>query len=259
MRPLLMNVHGVDAASATKKRTSARALRGGPVRVGLCGPTMGPAAYFESFGVVEVRPPFNDPTAAATLERWRADAPPGFEFVMRAWQVITHGRTEAPKGANEAPDIQSRAFRLSETVMSAWKTTLGCALHLRAGAILFQSPAGFRPTDENAAAMRRFFEAIDRPAATRLLWEPRGPWPDALISFLCRELGLIHVVDPFIRPSVTPRPVYWRLGGSGGRRTSYSDTHLLQLRQWLPTQGDAYVMFANLSGADDARRFLQHS
>jgi uncharacterized protein YecE (DUF72 family) len=255
------SMHGslVAADAPVKRRHGSRRARPETVKVGLCGLTMGAAAYFESFGVVEVQPPFNDPAAAATLERWRADAPPGFEFVMKAWQVITHGRPEGTKGPTESPENQNGAFRLNDAVMSAWKTTLGCALHLRAGAILFQCPAGFRPTEENAAAMRRFFEAIDRPAATRLLWEPRGPWPDALISSLCRELGLIHVVDPFIRPSVTPRPVYWRLGGSGGRRTSYSDSHLLQLKEWLPTQGDAYVMFANVPGADDARRFLQHS
>lgn len=150
---------------------------------------------------------------------------------------------------------RGRRFRLNETVLAAWKTTLACARLLRATAILFQCPASFKPTDENAEAMRAFFAAIDRPPRVQLLWEPRGPWPDELVAALCDELDLVHAVDPFIRPSLTPRLTYWRLHGNGSHYASFTDEELQQLRGWLPSSGEAYVMFNNIPRVEDARRF----
>jgi uncharacterized protein YecE (DUF72 family) len=229
------------------------------VKIGLCGFTIGAAAYFETFEVVEVQQTFYDPPSSATLERWRAQAPPAFEFTMKAWQVITHAGTSRTYRRLKSPFSEKQrsdagGFRVNETVMNAWKTTLGCAKRLGATAILFQCPASFRPTEENAEAMRRFFGGIERPSATRFLWEPRGPWPDDLVASLCDDLGLVHTVDPFIRPSLTPQRVYWRLHGNGSHYASYTDEELAQLRRWLP-ENDAYVMFNNIPRVGDAKRF----
>ncbi|HEU4521062.1 MAG TPA: DUF72 domain-containing protein [Thermoanaerobaculia bacterium] len=231
------------------------------VKVGLCGFTIGASAYFETFRVVEVQQTFYDPPAPLTLERWRAQAPPAFEFTMKAWQVITHAGTSRTYRRLKSPFTEKQraeagGFRLNATVMAAWQTTLACARRLRATAILFQCPASFRPTDENTAAMRRFFAEIDRPGSIRLLWEPRGPWPDDLVSDLCRDLGLVHAVDPFLRPSLTPELVYWRLHGNGSHYASYSDDDLARLRQWLAAGSEAYVMFNNIPRPGDAKRFL---
>lgn len=230
--------------------------------VGLCGFTIGAAAYFETFPVVEVQQTFYDPPAPATLERWRAQAPPAFEFTMKAWQVITHAGTSRTYRRLKSPFTERQkseagGFRLNDTVMAAWKTTLACAKRLRATAILFQCPASFRATDENSAAMRRFFDAIERPAGVRMLWEPRGPWPDDLVSSLCSDLQLVHAVDPFIRPSLTPELTYWRLHGNGSHYASYSDAELRQLRTWLTGVGEAYVMFNNIPRVGDAKRFME--
>ena len=76
--------------------------------------------------------------------------------------------------------------------------------------------------------MRRLFERIERPAA-RLLWEPRGPaWvrERELAVALCRELDLVHVVDPFVTPPDPDMPVYWRLHGITGARHSYTEAEL---------------------------------
>ena len=231
------------------------------LKVGLCGYTIGAAAYFETFGVVEVQQTFYDPPAPLTLERWRAQAPPAFEFTMKAWQVITHAGTSRTYRRLKSPFTERQKseageFRLNDTVLGAWQTTLACAKRLRATAILFQCPASFRATDENDAAMRAFFAAIDRPRAVRLLWEPRGPWPDERVASLCRDLGLVHAVDPFIRPSLTPELTYWRLHGNGSHYASYTDEELEQLERWLGDAGDAYVMFNNIPRVADAKRFL---
>ncbi|HEX2122343.1 MAG TPA: DUF72 domain-containing protein [Thermoanaerobaculia bacterium] len=230
------------------------------MKVGLCGFTIGAAAYFETFPVVEVQQTFYDPPPARTLERWRAQAPPGFEFTMKAWQVITHAGTSRTYRRLKSPFSEKQkeeagGFRVNETVMAAWAATLAAARRLRATAILFQCPASFRATDENIAAMRRFFATIEHPPKIRFLWEPRGPWPDDVVLPLCRDLTLTHAVDPFVRPSLTPELTYWRLHGNGSHYASYTDAELQQLHAWLPRSGEAYVMFNNIPRVEDARRF----
>jgi len=236
------------------------ALSRATVKLGLCGFTIGRAAYYKAFEVVEVQQTFYDPPPPATLERWRSDAPADFEFTMKAWQVITHAGTSRTyrrlrSAFSDHARSEAGGFRVNDTVLGAWDTTLADARVLRATAILFQCPHSFRPTAENADAMRRFFATIDPPANVRLLWEPRGAWPDELILPLCRDLGLVHAVDPFIRPSVTSELTYWRLHGNKSHYASYTDAELRQLCEWIPREGETYVMFNNIPRVGDAKRF----
>ena len=232
------------------------------MKVGLCGFTIGASSYFRRFNVVEVQQTFYDPPTPRTLERWRAEAPEGFEFTMKAWQVITHPATSKTYRRLKSPMTERQraeagGFRLNDTTLRAWETTLAAARRLRASAILFQCPASFRPTEENATAMRAFFGSIERPRGVRFLWEPRGPWPDELIAELCGDLSLVHTVDPFLRPALTSEPIYWRLHGNGSHYASYTDAELQQLKSWIPTAGETYVMFNNIPRVKDSERFLQ--
>lgn len=234
------------------------------MKLGMCGFTIGAAAYMKQFRVVEVQQTFYDPPPLATVRKWRVQAPEDFEFTMKAWQVITHLGTSRTyrrlrREFTDRERGEAGAFRLNATTLAAWDTTLEAALALRATAILFQCPASFRPTDENAAAMRTFLGAIERPAGVRLLWEPRGAWPDHLTLSLCRELGLVHAVDPFIRPSLTPELLYWRLHGNESHYARYTDDELRQIIGWLPDdpRTDAYVLFNNIPRVQDLRRFRE--
>ena len=234
------------------------------VKLGMCGFTIGAAAYYRKFNVVEVQQTFYDPPTDATLERWRADAPPDFEFTMKAWQVITHRGTSRTYRRLRSPfsdeqRAEAGGFRWTPTVRAAWERTVRCAAILRATIILFQCPASFRATEENVAAMREFFARIDRPAGVRFTWEPRGPWPDELVRSLCTDLGLIHAVDPFVRPSLTPELLYWRLHGNESHYARYSDADLLQIDAWLPADAsvDAYVLFNNIPRVHDIKRFRE--
>lgn len=225
---------------------------------------MGAAAYFRRFHVLEVQQTFYDPPGLVTLDKWRAQAPAEFEFTMKAWQVITHFGTSNTYRRLCRPFTQENradagGFRLNPTTLGAWGTTLEAACALRATAILFQCPASFKPVEANAAAMRKFFAGIERPPGVRLLWEPRGPWPDDLVLSLCRELGLLHAVDPFLRPSLTPEVLYWRLHGNGTAYANYTDDELRRLIVWLPVDRaiDAYVMFNNVPRVKDIERFRE--
>ena len=230
----------------------------------MCGFTIGAAQYYKQFRVVEVQQTFYDPPPNSTLERWRAQAPADFEFTMKAWQVITHLGTSRTYRRLKSPfsDTQraeAGAFRPTPTVLAAWQRTVECAQILRATAILFQCPASFRATDDNVANMRAFFRAIERPRGVRLMWEPRGPWPDDLVESLCRELELVHAVDPFVRPSLTPELLYWRLHGNGSHWARYTDEELHQIDAWLREgRGDeAYLLFNNVPRIHDVRRYRE--
>jgi uncharacterized protein YecE (DUF72 family) len=195
------------------------------------------------------------------MRRWRLLAPNRFEFTLKAWQLVTHDagsptyrRLRRP--LTEAERAQCGSFRDTDLVRQAWARTLECAQILSATAVLLQCPRSFRPTDENVARMRSFLGAAPR-LGRRVLWEPRGDWPAPLLGELCRDLELVHVVDPFVATTVTPEQTYFRLHGISGARHVYSDEELARLRSMLPaaSDGPAYVMFNNLPRVGDARRF----
>jgi len=248
-------------ATTTKPDNAKRAR--GALKVGLCGFTMSISEYFETFRVLEVQQTFYEPPQDRTLAKWRAQAGPSFEFTLKAWQLVTHRsssttyrRLRTPLTKAELAD--AGAFRGTETVRRGRDVTLACAKILRATAILFQCPASFRHEPENVAAMRRFFEDHPRTPGVRLLWEPRGPWPDDAVLGLCKELDLVHVVDPFVRPTLTPELTYWRLHGLNDHRRPYTDEELAQVLAWSRdgTRDVSYVMFNEIPRIGDSRRFM---
>jgi uncharacterized protein YecE (DUF72 family) len=60
------------------------------VRVGCCGFPGGLARYGQTFSVAEVQQTFYQPPPLKTLEKWRTLVPGGFEFTLKAWQLMTH-------------------------------------------------------------------------------------------------------------------------------------------------------------------------
>ena len=232
------------------------------VKLGLCGFTIGAAQYYRRFKVLEVQQTFYDPPPPETLRRWRNAAPDDFEFTMKAWQVITHLGTSRTYRRLKSPfsdreRAEAGGFRLNDTTLEAYRRSVEACAILRATAILFQCPPSFKPTEENAAAMRTFFGAVERPAGVRFLWEPRGKWPNELIIDLCRDCRLAHAVDPFIRPALTPELVYWRLHGNGSHYAVYSDEELGELLDWLTDAPETYVMFNNIPRVKDSQRFRE--
>jgi uncharacterized protein YecE (DUF72 family) len=233
-------------------------------RVGLCGFTVAMRAYAERFPVVEVQSTFYDPPADAVMQRWRASTAPTLEYTMKVWQLVTHAATSPTyrrmKRVLDPGDVPGH-FRASAAVERGWQRSLECARLLDATAMLFQCPASFTPSPENVRNLREFFERIERPQA-RLLWEPRGAaWvaQRELALALCRDLGLVHVVDPFVTPPRAGVAVYWRLHGLGGARNSYDDDQLRTLASMLDAARDdepTYVMFNNLPRVADATRFI---
>jgi uncharacterized protein YecE (DUF72 family) len=235
------------------------------IRAGCCGFALSRKAYFERFSLVEVQQTFYHPPRTSTLLRWRAQAPKDFEFTMKAWQLITHESTSPTYRRLRSPLPESAAdrcgsFRPSAEVTDAWRLTLEAARALRATVVVFQCPASFGPTADHIGNLRRFFRQARKEAKGLVLgWEPRGRWPEETVTALCRQLGIVRVLDPFTAPaawSAASEPVrYFRLHGLTGYRYRYTDADLERLLEWCREAKTTYCLFNNLSMAEDAARF----
>jgi uncharacterized protein YecE (DUF72 family) len=233
----------------------------GQARVGTCGFGLAHADYARSFSCVEVQHTFYQPPQVKTLGRWRALMPSRFEFVIKAWQLITHD-ARSPTYRRLKLKIstlekkEAGYFRDSAIVRRAWETTLVSAKALRARTILFQCPASFTQTAENIANLERFFSSVDR-RGLNLGWEPRGNWDAGVVKSICDELRLWHVVDPFLHQTTTPKHSYFRLHGRGGWRYEYEDSELQELAFAMPKRQVCYVFFNNHKMTQDALRFCK--
>ncbi len=239
------------------------------LRTGCCGFPPSLARYAEIFPVVEVQQTFYQPPQPGTLERWRSRVGREFEFTLKAWQLITHEATSPTyrrlrEQLNQKEKREVGAFRLSAAVLRAWERTLEAAQILSARVILFPCPASFRPTKRNRDNLRAFFREIRQAARSdkregkmTFVWEPRGDWSTAEVRELCRELDLVHGVDPFKQRPVTPGPGYFRLHGRRGYRYRYTEDDLQELVEIARPHKPCYVLFNNTAMLEDARRFVQ--
>jgi uncharacterized protein YecE (DUF72 family) len=228
------------------------------VRIGCCGFPTGRRSYYLHLPCVEVQQTFYHPPTIETIDRWRQEAPEGFEFTIKAWQLITHTpqsptyrrlRMKIPKEKTD----RYGSFRPTAEVFTAWEVTRQAAETLQARVIIFQTPPSFRSNPEHTTYIKEFFREIDRGEYC-LGWEPRG-WDEREAERLCQDLALLRIGDPFHDKTQGEGIAYWRLHGIQGYRYRYSDDDLVRLQQWALEQGDVYVMFNNSSMFQDALRF----
>jgi uncharacterized protein YecE (DUF72 family) len=233
------------------------------VLVGCCGFPVRRAAYLAEFPVVEVQQTFYQLPTVAVARRWGEEAPPGFVYAMKAWQLITHTPSSPTyrrlRERLAGPAEAYGSFRPTREVAEAWGRTLEVARAMGARVVLFQCPASFGPTGEHVDHLRRFFERAPRDGLA-LAWEPRGRWPPELVRALCAELDLVHCVDPLSGRETHGAFAYWRLHGIGGYGYRYTEQDLRTLlgrcREALEAgRSPVYVLFNNVSMLEDARRF----
>lgn len=252
------------------------------IKVGTSGFGIARSKYTGEFECVEVQHTFYQPPRISTLERWREEAPPDFEFVIKAWQLITHDAKSPTyrrlkKELSQSERQEAGYFRSTPVVKEAWEVTLACALALRARTILFQCPASFKQTKENISNLRKFFRTVARGSkrtadrhALNFAWEPRGDWAPEVVKTICDELGLCHAVDPFVASTVTPDKLYFRLHGRGGWRYEYDQEEIRELAAMIPAKKSgasksqdsvgvqgSYVFFNNVRMIQDALRFRE--
>lgn len=231
------------------------------IKIGTSGFRIPKVEYTQLFSCVEIQQTFYQPPQLRTLERWREETPPEFEFTLKAWQLITH-EAKSPtykrlkRELSEAEKAEAGYFKPTTLVREAWEVTLACAAALKAQTILFQCPASFKQTKENISNLKKFFSHINR-GKLNFCWEPRGAWTDETVKGICQSLDLWHVVDPFVRKTVTPSRCYFRLHGRSGWRYKYEEGELEELALMFPEDESSYVFFNNIHMTEDASRFRE--
>ncbi|MFW6113869.1 MAG: DUF72 domain-containing protein, partial [Actinomycetota bacterium] len=219
--------------------------------------------YYQALLLVEIQKTFYQLPRVKTSSKWRHEAPPYFEFTLKAWQLITH-RPSSPtyrRLTHPLPEDKKEAygsFRPTPEILKAWSENLEVARAMDAEIVVFQTPSSFGPGPKNIANMRKFFENIER-GGLNLAWEPRGRWDPDEAGKLCRELDLLHVVDPFTGREKAGAIIYWRLHGMGNYRHRYSDKELNKLATILrkSKKKKAYVLFNNVYMWEDSQRLAE--
>ena len=98
------------------------------IKVGCCGFVISQQKYFRLFRLIEIQSTFYQMPELKTAEKWRSLAPAGFEFTMKAWQLITH-EPSSPTYRRLREKISPQKFerygrfRPTEQVLEAWQRT----------------------------------------------------------------------------------------------------------------------------------------
>ncbi|MEM4335572.1 MAG: DUF72 domain-containing protein [Candidatus Anstonellales archaeon] len=243
----------------SSKNTSTSSGR--KIIVGCCGFALNKKEYFKRFEAVEVQNTFYTiPAKMDVFKKWREEAPENFIFTLKAWQLITHDPSSPTyrKLGMKIPEEKHKNygfFKNTPEVFMAWKRTEEVANVLDARVVVFQSPASFKPNQENIENMRRFFRKIKRKNFL-CAWEPRGEWQEKSVKGLCDECGIIHCVDPFKQRTVSRGINYFRLHGKPGYNLRYRYTlEDFDALVRFCDKKENYVFFNVLSMAEDAAGF----
>ncbi len=219
------------------------------IKVGCCGFPIRRNLYYQELPIVEVQQTFYQLPRIETAKKWREEAPPSFEFTMKAWQLITHEPTSPTYRRLRLPLSEKKKknygfFKQTEEIQEAWFQTETFAQALGVKKILFQTPSSFTPTPEHIQNLKGFIRKIQRGQFI-LIWEPRGKWPKEEVENLCRELGMIPCLDPF--EGLPPRGtlLYLRLHGRTGYRYSYSREEMKEVLEKGKEYPEADILFNN--------------
>lgn len=242
------------------------------VYVGCCGYCLSRSKYYSTFTTVEIQETFYDLPSEDRMRILRGESPQGFVFNMKAYQGITHDL--------DSPTWRRAKRKLSETLRGSigllrptrenvelWEETVKRAKALEAKVVVVQTPPSFGFSDENFRNALDFFSVATQRGVV-VGWEPRGTWidnPQSVRKIIESQSNLIHVVDPFrSKPTLVKEISYFRLHGIGGKDVNYSykytDVGLEVLcgllREFATSSREIYVMFNNVSMAQDAQRFI---
>jgi len=245
------------------------------VKVGCCGFPISQKEYYKEFNCVEINSTFYQIPSLKSATKWKKEAKnlnPDFEFIIKAWQIITHKCSSFTyrRLKEKFGNIQNYGFfSPTEEVFTAWERTKNFALELGCKKILFQTPSSFTPEDKNLKNLYNFFKKINRDRKKHnfdFIIEVRGEkWDKKIITKVCKDLNLIHCVDPLYAEAYYGYYKYYRLHGLHiGNKLDYnytfSDEELDKVLKMCDKDLN-YVMFNNSTMYEDAKRFriLVHS
>ncbi|MEM3630118.1 MAG: DUF72 domain-containing protein [Nitrososphaerota archaeon] len=216
------------------------------IKIGCCGFPIAKEKYYKEFNLIEINSTFYKIPSIKLAQKWRNEAPENFEYVLKAYQGITHDyKMEIKK---ECLDYLNQMIELCK--------------NLKSKILLFQTPASFTPEYLNKA--EKFFSKI-KYSELKIVWETRGEkWLEIYdkLSKILEKYSITHVVDPFInKPCYINEIAYYRLHGLSKKMYYYkfSDNDLLSLKEkifnYSKKANEIYVLFNNINMYEDSIRF----
>lgn len=225
-------------------------------KAGCGGFPVAQSRYFAALRFVEIESSFFNLPRVATAHAWRAQAPAGFDFALRAWQLITHPAESSGYSRLRASIAPKRRafcghFKPTPEVERAWEETRAVAEALGARFIVFETPSSFYPDANHLRDLYRFFQGRGRGDHIPI-WDPGGAqWTPKLISKVCADLKLAAAARPWEgRPGFGPLN-YVRLPP---QQAGYEESRLDQVRQAC-REKPSYVVFRSRDCWREARRY----
>ncbi len=160
------------------------------------------AAYSRLFDFVEVNSTFYQIPNLKTVETWRKQVPPSFEFSVRCNQDLTH----------------KYQFQLNRETHKIFENMITICKKLKAEILHLQTPSTFKPNKDNAGLIHLFLSSID-PDGVRIALEVRGsnqPLSPEFVGMM-RDHNIIHSIDlsKDENPAHQSDILYSRLFGKG--------------------------------------------
>ena len=179
--------------------------------------------YAEQFDTVEINNSFYRLPKAETFETWRAQAPPGFCYAVKANRFLTQ--------AKKLKDCAEPLARM----MTPFR-----ALGDRLGPILYQLPPRFRI---NLGRLEDFLELAPKDVTNVFEFRDSSWYVEETFALLDRHGASFCVHDmggSATERRATGRAAYVRLhGGAGKYWGRYTDEALLSWTDWLVGQAKA--------------------
>jgi uncharacterized protein YecE (DUF72 family) len=223
-----------------------------PIKIACSGYPVRQKTYQARLNAVELSQMFEGMPRATTIDRWKAEARAGFEFIACAPDAITHPRKD--------PDPRSHRygfFQDTAEVHAAYRGAAATAEALGAHTMLFRLARNAGPNPDQVDRLHRFFSKVDR-GRLHFVWEPPASWPLSLVTSVSKALRLFPVFNPLAEKPMHPGPLrYFRLGARGHTAGvhRFTDEELGRLKR-ITSEGPSYVVFNNGPYAfEDAVRF----
>ena len=228
------------------------------IKIGCADFPIPPSKYFQEWRLVEIQQTLSRFPGEGTVQRWLAEAPAGFEFVVVASPLITTEPDSPNLKYQELPRTRSRGafggFRLNDITRKALEKTYDLATDLKAQLVLFQTPPEFNSSRAHLEQMRTFFERVDRGKFT-FVWEALGNWAPKTVLKVSESLDLIPCVNPLeFKPLPEGLSAFFHLNGPAGFRSRYEEESLSELVQICKGYDEVYCVFTNIDMHNDTMR-----
>lgn len=220
--------------------------------------------YFKECSLLELSALHAGPLKPSSLAKWAKGSPEGAIALVAPW-VLTHRKP--PKAAALWPhDATVGDFRDSAPGRAALAQLKIAVDTLKAGYVVFRSPALFAASSANRDTMKKFFGEIatEEAVGTTRVWVPDGLWDLRTAIAFANEIGVVCAFDPLVRDPGQPPEVHYDLdvselylriaglGRAGALRSERIDD-LVMLVEHYADLPKAAIAFESPSRWQDAR------